>query len=217
MSREYPKIKTLYTRGDNHAVTDTLSDPAFAQIATWLVTEKIDGTNIRITFSQGENGTWGRTLEGRTSRAQIPATIVDYVARNFPVDQLRAVCIGDEPYEFTLYGEGYGAGIQKGGGNYLPDGVGFALFDVLVSDQWWLDWAGVCDVAGKLGVETVPGLYFGCAEEDITNLVGDGFYSRVGTARAEGVVARTDPYLYSKDGNPIKFKLKTRDFVAGKR
>ena len=55
----------------------------------------------------------------------------------------------------TLYGEGYGATIQKGGGNYISDGVNFALFDVLI-DNWWLKDPDVYGIAAALEIQTVP-------------------------------------------------------------
>ena len=68
----------------------------------------------------------------------------------------------DEP--ITFYGEGYGAKIQKGGGNYNPDGVDFVLFDVRCGD-FWLKRENVRDVANKLGIEDVPVVGTGTLEE----------------------------------------------------
>src|SRR3990167_4368736 len=45
---EFPKIETLYERGADFSVTDVLRSPVIGTISKWLVTEKVDGTNIRI-------------------------------------------------------------------------------------------------------------------------------------------------------------------------
>ena len=56
--------------------------------------------------------------------------------------------------QVTLYGEGFGAKIQKGGGNYIPNGQSFILFDVVI-DGWLLQRKNVQDIATKLGIDTV--------------------------------------------------------------
>ena len=68
-------------------------------------------------------------------------------------------CPNVEPYPITLYGKGYGGGIQKGGGAYTSKtkggAVSFRLFDVLVGETW-LRRADVEDVAAKLSIKCVP-------------------------------------------------------------
>ena len=48
----YPKIQTLWKRDKEmgKVIEGELSKPEFDNIKNWLVTEKIDGTNIRIIF-----------------------------------------------------------------------------------------------------------------------------------------------------------------------
>ncbi len=136
------------------------------------------------------------------------------VAEPFPY-----ACDCVEPYPITLYGEAYGARIQRGGGDYRRDGdVSFRLFDVLVAEKHWLTWENVVGVAQSVGVKTVPVLDYGQAKtEDIVAMARDGFKSLVaeeeGTPRlAEGIVARTDPYLFDNNGRRVVFKTKTKDF-----
>jgi hypothetical protein len=220
----YPKIETLFNRGPDHFVTDDLRCPEFNQIAHWLVTEKIDGTNIRVSLESIDPldgfAPWQVRFYGRTDAAQIPTFLLGYLQDTFTLDKMVALCMADaELYSITLYGEGYGARIQKGGGNYR-EGVSFRLFDVLVDGKWWLDWENVCDVAVKLGIFTVPRLAseFEADLDFIVAAVRGGFTSQVARwergidVPAEGVVARTDPYLFDKRGHPLRFKLKTRDF-----
>ena len=93
-----------------------------------------------------------------------------------------------------LYGEGYGAGIQKGGGDYSPE-KRLILFDVLVTDidgrGWWLSDENVRDVGAKLGLEVVP-LVGEMTLAEATDLVRVGFRSKaaVNERSAEGVVGR---------------------------
>lgn len=227
---EYPKIETLFERDEHfHVNTSCIRCPEFTQIARWLVTEKIDGTNIRVGLewpllsADDENprelSGWRVRFYGRTNNAQIPTFLFSYLQDTFTLDKMQKLWHGEGTYPITLYGEGYGARIQKGGGNYR-EGVSFRLFDVLVDGKWWLDWENVCDVAAKLGIATVPqiGADFEATTDSVVAWVRDGFTSQVAHNErgidipAEGIVARTDPYLYDKRGHPVKFKLKTKDF-----
>jgi len=238
----YPKIETLFERDEHfHVDTQHIRCPEFTQIARWLVTEKIDGTNVRVSLERNFPD-WGVRFYGRTDNAQIPTFLLSYLQDTFGRDDLKGLWRGrqncelcggsglighlpsgcsciDGGYSITLYGEGYGARIQKGGGNYR-EGVGFRLFDVLVDGRWWLDWANVKDVATKLGIKTVPDFGYPRPLEEIVQMVRCGFYSVVANDdqgghiehKAEGIVARTDPYLFDKHGHPLRWKLKTKDF-----
>jgi hypothetical protein len=245
MIREYPKTENVFTRNpDTHKLN--LWDfrmPEFNQIKSWLVTEKIDGTNIRISLVRCEheeplgdlvevckNATkectdgredclhcdaWLVKINGRTANSQFHAGLYQYLTETFTLEKMLSVCEGDEPYEFTLYGEGYGEGIQKGG--YYRKGVSFRLFDVLVGDKWWLDRYNMVDVAAKLNINVVPIFGTYSMPEIIEIFSSDGFDSVVALEEnnteieAEGVVCRTDPYLFNKYGERIKFKLKAKD------
>ncbi len=155
-------------------------------------------------------------------------------AHSCDTDPLKIVqCENLDPYPVTLYGEGYGAGIQKGGGGYTSKTKGgaasFRLFDVLVGETW-LRRADVEDVAARLGIETVPLIgiadVFGKEYRDeewdlfhITEAVGRGIPSLVaaeegtGGHPSEGVVAFTEEPLYNNRGQRLMFKLKTEDFA----
>jgi hypothetical protein len=121
---------------------------------------------------------------------------------------------GEESFPVTLYGEGYGAKIQKGGGNYRDD-QSFRLFDVQVGRKW-LDWPNVEDVAHALGIDIAPVVMHRASIGQAVELV-EGFTSYVSREDgklgilAEGVVARTIPYLYDWRGDRIMWKLKTKD------
>ncbi len=206
---EYHKIETLYERDDaTHRLKPalTLKNPVYGIIKTWQFTEKIDGTNIRCIW---DHETGKLTFGGKTDNAQIHAELIRYLYENIPAENIRKVFPDTSA---VLYGEGYGAGIQKGGGD-LSLTKKFILFDVLVGGKWWLNWENVCDVAVKLGLDTVP--YVGeMTLEEATAMVRAGFPSRLngGKAQAEGLVGRPVEALFDKKGARLIIKLKTKDF-----
>jgi len=112
-----------------------------------------------------------------------------------------------------LYGEGYGAKIQKGGGNYRQD-QDFVLFDVKIGD-WWLQRSDVKDVAGKLGLDVVPVIGSGTLAEMVEQ-TRQGFDSIWGNFKAEGIVARPAIELKTRSGHRIITKIKYKDFRNAK-
>jgi hypothetical protein len=207
---EYPKIETLFNRDATRhkVVIGAFRHPAFAIIDRWLVTEKVDGTNIRVHLSEDNVVTIG----GRTDNAQLPAKLVAYLHETFPADRIAAVRKEGEPVALTLFGEGYGAGIQRGGG-YCAE-QRFILFDVLVADRWWLDEEAVSGIAQRLGIERVPLNVETMTVGDIVAFVMANPPSNVGLkqCQSEGIVARTTIPLFDNVGKRIMFKLKHRDF-----
>jgi hypothetical protein len=151
---EYHKIQSIFKR-DMTSKRKTLIEgewtlPEFEYLASnaWTFTENMDGTNIRVIFKDG-----GITFGGRTEDAQIPAKLVERLNERFlPLVVKLGEVFADGAA--VLYGEGYGAKIQKGGGNYRAD-QDFVLLDVRVG-PWWLQRADVEDVAQKLGIDVVP-------------------------------------------------------------
>jgi hypothetical protein len=202
---EYHKIETLYERDPKtfKVIPTALRNPVYGLIKEWEFTEKIDGTNIRCMWQDGK-----LTLGGKTDSAQIHADLVRWLYDNVSAEKLAEIFPDTTA---VIYGEGYGAGIQKGA-NYNPTKK-FIVFDVLVAGKWWLNWANTCDVARKLGLEVVP--FIGTMTlEAATEMVHQGFQSRLadGKARAEGLVGRTAEPLFDKKGDRLIVKLKTRDF-----
>lgn len=203
---EYHKIETLYERDEHtHRLKPelVLKNRVYGIINSWQWTEKIDGTNIRCMFQDGT-----LTFGGRTAGAQIHAELVTWLYRNVSADTIRSIFPDGN---VVIYGEGYGAGIQKVGSLYSPTKK-FIVFDVRVG-QWWLSWENVCDVASRLGLDVVP--FVGdMTLQDATSYVQRGFPSKLGdgTAIAEGLVGRTVEALFDKKGHRLIVKLKTRDF-----
>lgn len=206
---EYHKIQSIFKR-DMNSKRKTLIEgdwtlPEFEYLAdnTWTFTEKVDGTNIRVIFKEG-NVTFG----GRTEDAQIPAQLVQRLNERFlPLAANLAEIFPDG--DTVLYGEGYGAKIQKVGVNYRPD-QDFVLFDVRVG-KWWLQRDDVHDVAQKLGIDVVPVIGEGTLY-DAVSWAKLGIKSAWGDFEAEGIVARPKTELNTRSGNRLIAKIKCRDF-----
>jgi ATP-dependent RNA circularization protein (DNA/RNA ligase family) len=207
--KEYHKIDTVYKRDPNTKFKTLLlgdySQDAFGYLAhnEWVFTEKVDGTNIRVIVKDGTV-----SFGGKTDDAQIPAFLVVKLQERF-LPQKDAL-LAKFPDGGCLYGEGYGAKIQKGGGNYRQD-QDFVLFDVRVGD-WWLQRDDVHDVANAFGLDIVPIIGRGTLNEMVM-VARAGITSMWGDFEAEGIVARPAVELKTRNGARIITKIKTRDFV----
>lgn len=208
---EYHKINSVYMRdpATKHKsfIEGAWAQPAFEYLtaAEWTWTEKIDGTNMRVEYLNG-NVHFG----GRTSAAQIPAFLVDKMLELFPAEKL-ANQFKDAKYAVTLFGEGYGAKIQKGGGNYKPDGVDFILFDVAFGGMF-AERHVVEQIASEMGLDVVPIVGRGTLPEAM-EYTKAGFNSTFGDFQAEGLVMRPSVELLDKHGHRIITKVKCRDFT----
>ena len=114
------------------------------------------------------------------------------------------------PKRYTLYGEGFGAGIQSGG--YYRKDNSFIGFDVKVDNMYLLR-ENRDEIFNKLGVDIVPFVGKFTIDEAI-EYVKKGFNSNIAeeTHLAEGLVLRTPIGLQSRRGERIIFKIKTCDF-----
>lgn len=200
---QHPKSK------HNALIIGDYAQPEFGAIKHWRVDEKIDGTNVRILYKDGVV-----RFGGRTADAQMPCHLMQYLQDTFNDYCLSKAfpCIEGDPYpNVVLFGEGYGPKIQKGGGNYRSE-VGFILFDIWI-DGWWLKREDVKLISEKLLIPVVPdlGLF---TEEEVVEFVKSKPLSRASKVPQvmEGVVCRSEPLMLFRNGKPIMFKLKCRDF-----
>lgn len=205
---EYHKIQTIFKRDMQNKGKTLLEGqwtlPEFEYLASniWAFTEKVDGTNIRVMLNDGRI-----TFGGKTDAAQIPAQLVMRLNDKFlPLADKMQDTFGCDA---CLYGEGYGAKIQKGGGNYRED-QDFVLFDVKIGD-WWLQREGVEDVARKLSIDVVPIIGYGTLHDAVSE-AKSGIVSMWGNFQAEGIVARPTTELKTRSGHRIITKIKCRDF-----
>lgn len=241
MSTEYHKISTPFKRhfdgpDKGKLIMGDWAVPELEYLAgnEWEFTEKVDGTNIRISLLRSTLINSGLEIDyaGRTDNANIPKHLLAALDTLFvEPDRMHHIEMWMEDHrlnQVTLYGEGYGPKIQKGGGNYRSD-ASFVLFDVKIGD-FWLDRANVNDVAEKLGIDSVPVIGRGTLYEAI-NIVKYGYAktsitfgenpkhygmgrldSQWGDFEAEGIVARPTVPLFTRQGNRIITKIKGVDF-----
>lgn len=216
---KYQKIQTLFLRDDkNIIIPDQFTYPEFEYLKDnkWECTEKIDGTNIRIEldFNVHDDGVRevNVNFKGRTDEANIPKHLYRRLEELFNNVNWLEIFDITSTTSITLYGEGYGTKIQKGG-NYISSGVDFILFDVKV-DKWWLQRDAVEDVANKLNIKVVPLIGYMTIPEAV-EYVKKGFKSTIAENKdydAEGLVLKTTTGLLRRNGERLITKIKTVDF-----
>ena len=210
----YPKIETVFKRDEKFNITDKIRCPEFKNIKKWLITEKIDGMNIRVIYKPGEPSEL--LFRGRTDNAQMPTYLLEVLERMFTEDKFEKIFPPERLLSCVcLYGEGYGQKIQKGGGNYNK-GNSFRLFDVLI-DGWWLEWDDVEEVAKQFGIKTAPKCGIMTLEKAVKIVPSNHSWVAISDndtdILAEGIVARAYPMVLFRNKIPIKWKLKIKDFI----
>ena len=171
-------------------------------------------------------------IAGKTDNAQIPKNLLKHMQEKYPDEKVLAALglkkfIPVEEWEnehnwltyeqipniYTIYGEGYGEGIQSGGW-YIKGGNEFIVFDVKVNDIY-LKTDARDEIATKLGAPIVPLIGYFTLDEAI-DFVRKGFRSAVAenpeVKMAEGLVLRTDLGLRNRMGKRLIVKIKYEDF-----
>lgn len=209
----------------------------------WRGEEKIDGTSMRIEVTKKEvwddpmepsvleGIKFNIRIAGKTDNAQIPKNLLKHMQEKYTDEKVLAalglkefIPVGeweehkwnsyeDIPNMYTIYGEGYGEGIQSGGW-YIKGGNEFIVFDVKVNNLY-LKTDARDDIATKLGAPIVPLKGYFTLDEAI-DYVRKGFRSEVAenpdTKMAEGLVLRTDLGLCDRMGERLIVKIKYEDF-----
>lgn len=240
---EYPKINTLYQRqftetdpttgelrymdkgkSGNPLIIGKYSCGEFEAILPWTVTEKVDGTNVRIQYSAASLVSKSRIdFEGKTENSDMPPQLLRYLHNTISLNKMEEVFKDNN--SVVLFGEGYGGKIQLPHGkkiNPYRDDISFVLFDVYC-DEWWVNRCDVAKIAKSLGIDHCPSIdnpYIGTytpiwTKEEIIQYVQEKPKSSIalGTNHIiEGIVARSHPQMLFRDSKPIMFKLKCRDF-----
>ena len=210
---EYLKIETPFKRdmeGSKKLIYGEFRNEVVEYLAdnTWVCTEKIDGTNIGISWDGHKV-----SYQGRTERANIPAHLMNKLIEMFggnEVEELFEQKFGEEPV--ILFGEGYGPKIQKGGGNYRSD-VSFILFDVyLPKRDFWLKREDVEGVAKMFGIDVVP-IVIECTIKEAIDFVKTKPKSTIGSANMEGLVCRPKVEIKARSGERVIVKIKVVDFA----
>lgn len=216
---KYHKIDTVYHRDpDNYFKTlleGTWSRDEFKMLKDieWVWSEKIDGTNIRVMW-EGKIVKYG----GKTNNSEIPTKLLVSLQNLFIEEKMKKVfplqhTTLNEKMKICLYGEGYGASIQKAGKNYLPDSTSFILFDIKIGN-WWLKRKDIEGLAKKLDIKIVPIIGYGNLRQAIEHCK-KGFKSLVAHNKefdAEGLILKPIIELYDRGGRRIISKIKYKDF-----
>jgi ATP-dependent RNA circularization protein (DNA/RNA ligase family) len=174
----------------------------------WLMTEKVDGTNIRVIWD-GEKV----QFRGKTDNAQMYPGMYEKLQEHFSKEKMNHFFQMSEDRVVTLYGEGYGAKIQKGG-TYIPDGVDFILFDVLSTkgdNERWFSQEAINEVAIALNIKVVPVVRVAPLSVAI-EMCKNGFESKLRKEPPEGLVIKPKVELKNFRGERIITKLKLSDF-----
>jgi len=211
----YHKIQTVFLRDPENHYKTLLSGQfakdefGYLQNNKWVFTEKVDGTNIRIQYDGKEIN-----VRGKSNNAQLHTDLLTNILKMVEKSSGQFPKVfenpTDNPTEVCLYGEGYGAGIQKGGGNYQEEKT-FVLFDIKIGGLW-LERHNVEDIANQLKLPIVPIIGQGTLQ-NMVEWVQSGLGSRWGDFQAEGIVARPATELINRRGERVITKLKCKDFV----
>lgn len=214
----YPKINTLWKRdGKNRVITGDYASREFRDFrdVEWTWTEKIDGTNIRL----GWDGL-GWVVGGRTNNANFSNHILNalYGVCDSMTPKMQALY----PGQFVvIYGEGYGAGIQKGGGYRATPG--FIAFDALVGEgtkfgfpknQPLLSGGQFTDLTDTLGLDRVQVLGQWTIAQAWNLMLEREFKSTFPGVALEGIVGRPTHGYYKRNGDvlsPMLCKMKYKD------
>jgi len=208
--KQYHKIQTVFKRNPDTNYKTILdgefSRPEFDYLKknTWVFTEKVDGTNIRVMWS-GESISFG----GKSDNAQIPVPLMNYLNETFLVQKDKFIEVFGDESGVCLYGEGYGGKIQKAGATYGGQ-QRFVLFDVKIGD-WWLQRIDVEDIGQRLEIDFVPIVGEGTLL-DMVEIVKNGVVSKWGDFCCEGIVARPKTELIARNGQRLITKIKNKDF-----
>jgi hypothetical protein len=203
------------------------------------VTKVMRGDNTG--FEEDKYIAWHVDIKGKSDSAVLPKSFVEYANENLTdekilnslglyeggimsQEQIKAkgwvkannpneIDWDKIPNRYTIYGEGYGVGIQKVGSRYISNGASFIGFDVKVNDLYLLR-DSAKEVFEKLGVPMTP--YKGqMTIDEAIEMVRKGFLSEVSedkTLIAEGLVLTTPIGLKDRNANRIIVKIKHCDY-----
>lgn len=208
---KYEKLETIFSRdmdGTKKLMPGVFRDPTveFLKDASWDWTEKVDGMNVGVVWDG-----YRVSYQGRTENSQIPTRLLDKLNEVFgtpEAEQIFEEQFGDR--NVILFGEGYGNKIQGVGHKYIPDGVGFILFDLWIGGNYQPRESVEC-TARSFGIPFVPVVGHGTLDEAV-EFVKEHPQSTLGDLPMEGVVCRPMVELRDRCGNRVITKIKWKDF-----
>jgi len=146
------------------------------------VTEKIHGTNARVAYIDGERMAGSHNLRRKEGN--------NVYWMPFELDWVQSLLgsLSESHKHVILFGEIYGAKVQKGFSYDVRDGVGFRIFDIMV-DGNYLDFTEMIVLAHRHDAQLVPVLrVMPFSIEEVKSLANGK--STIGDNIREGVVIR---------------------------
>ena len=138
-----------------------------------------------------------------------------FISEKTEVTQPGTYAVDLEEVPVYIYGEFYGKGVQKCGGNYDKDNKRFSVFDIC-QQGWWVPINILNDYCAKLGLDIAP--YIGSMTiAEAEAMVMKGFKTKVANVSnpdliEEGIVARPIVPIKDPRGNRIIVKIKYCDY-----
>lgn len=220
---KYPKIDTLWKRDKENKyviMPGEYSKPEFHSIMNWTVTEKLDGQNFRIYIGYDEDEIEGNKVEykglffqGRTKNTNFDEEVVERLKNVLDVKAIKS----EFDKKTVLYGELVGDKVQKNGWKYVrkkdesPKNE-LVLFDAKIGN-WWIKPKDVEKIAKEISMRSAPILGIWSRTEIIEHIKSKPKSELAKEDIAsEGIVARSHPLMLFRDGKPIMFKLKVKDY-----
>ena len=201
------------------------------ELGEWMSPIYDEADQLMFPLDQMKGAEFHVYYKGKTDNASIHPKLMQHLQEKYPTDVVLAALglkrfipkeeFADHKWQsyediskiYTIYGEGYGAKIQKAGGNYIKDGNGFIVFDVKVDDLY-LQPSQRNVIAENMGAPVVPFIGMMTLDEAI-QFVREGFKIRIAENpdfMAEGLVIRNELGLKTRRGERIITKIKTCDF-----
>lgn len=226
----YKSIETLYERSKetNKLDFNKVRQAEWLHINQWMLTEKIDGTNIRVLVTNA-----GIEIKGRSNNASIPSGLEQNIRKIFDHATIMQYFLKGkknasmpDDWCVTFYGEGYGPGITGSDKmNYRKQelGKGFRCFDVMFGESNWAsvsEWQGLCEslnvptvvTVGFIGAIPIGELGARQMMEDFCAYSPVAFLEADVNIKAEGLVARPMVPLFNRHGERVIWKLTNREF-----
>ncbi len=216
---KYEKFNSPFKKDDNFINTMELSQ--ILPVGIWIKTEKIDGTNIRIILTKpDEEGNREIHIASRKfilNQEDKSSKIYFDCIKEVNLHKIKEY-FKEVNSTVTIYGEGYGAGVQKGG--IYSKQKNFRVFDIRIGLAYQ-DFKYVEKVCIDNQLNLIPIL--GQVEE-ITykecltslNKFKDTLLKGGDGGKPEGIVYKFNPVLLNKYKERLIFKVKFKDYKNGR-
>jgi len=212
---KYAKFSSPFKKDDEFLNTKKLSQ--ILPKGNWIVTEKINGTNIRIILTKPDENNKREIFIG--SRRELlnkeDKTSIPYLEciKEINLNKLEEY-FKDVNSTVIIYGEGYGAGVQKGG--IYSSKKNFRVFDIRIGYAYQdFDYVQKVCIDNQLNIVPIFGdvdtiSYEGC----ITDLMNfkETLIKEGNGGKPEGLVYKFEPVLLNKYKKRLIFKVKFKDF-----